>query len=275
MMDKLCWLVFLSGSYPVWKAWQANRRTALYHTMNWAGGAWAMWAGALGMAGRAPETTAPVRYLALCLTACGVVAVLGARRPGTVAWNFVVLGFLAVTLLPLAQAEFAGNRLHLEWYQAAVPGAVLVVGVLNYLPTRVAPAAVCLAGGCAVELLTLTGPDSAVGFMERLSPLTHWLLDLAPWMAYAGIRRRPQPASDFDHLWTDFRDRFGLVWSQRLREQFNRSAFHAGWPVHLYWQGLRVKEGLPRPEPGVQAEIVATLVALMKRFGSEKRGQDP
>jgi hypothetical protein len=40
-----------------------------------------------------------LRYLALCLTGCVGVAVLGARRPGVGAWDFVLLGLLAVLLL--------------------------------------------------------------------------------------------------------------------------------------------------------------------------------
>jgi hypothetical protein len=65
----------------------------------------------------------------------------------------------------------------------------------------------------------------------------------------------------------DFRDRFGLVWAQRVREQFNRAAANAGWPVRLYWQGLHLSAGAPLPEPAVQAEVVAALRALLKRFG--------
>jgi hypothetical protein len=224
-----------------------------------------MWAAALRPAGEQAEASAPERYLALCLSACVVVAVLGARRPGVGAWNFVVLGFLAVTLLPVAQALVAGG-LHLDWYQAALPGAVLLVGVLNYLPTRLGPAVVCLGTGAAVELLTLTGSEVLVASTERMAPFTRWLLDCGPWIAYVEIRRREPPASEFDRLWRDFRDRFGLVWSQRLREQFNRSAFHAGWPVRLYWQGLRMQGAPYQSDPSMQSEIKATLQALLKRF---------
>ena len=52
----------------------------------WAGGAWAAWVATTWAPG--PLAT----YLALCLSACAGVAVLGARRPGVTAWNFVVAG---------------------------------------------------------------------------------------------------------------------------------------------------------------------------------------
>ena len=32
-----------------------------------------------------------------------------------------------------------------------------------------------------------------------------------------------------------FRDSWGLMWSQRFREQFNRAAENAGWPITLRW----------------------------------------
>src|SRR5690349_1713002 len=98
-------LVFLMGVYPVWIAWQANRATSLAHAMYWMVAAWVAWGGmmlchALNVA--MPGRDVP-RYLALALTGCAGVAVLGARRPGMAAWNFVVLGLLAVLLLPLAE----------------------------------------------------------------------------------------------------------------------------------------------------------------------------
>ena len=96
------------------------------------------------------------------------------------------------------------------------------------------------------------------------------LLALAPWAAYTGAWGHPPPASEFDRLWLGFRDRFGLVWGQRLREQFNRSAVHAGWPVTLRWTGLRLRPGTSLPRPEVQEEILATLRALLKRFGPEE-----
>ena len=78
---------------------------------------------------------------------------------------------------------------------------------------------------------------------------------------------RPQAGvSAFDALWLDFRDRFGVVWGQRTREQFNRAAAHEGWPVALHWDGLVVEEGKTPPDA---AELVAKLQALLKRFGPE------
>jgi hypothetical protein len=193
--------------------------------------------------------------------------VLGARRPGVGAWNFVLLGLLAVLLLPLAEGL---GGLHLSWPRVLFLAGTLAVGVLNYLPTRLGPAALLLALGCGLELASVLPPDMVPDGLRPALPAGGLLLALSPWAAYTAGRGRPRPAAEFDRLWLGFRDRFGLVWGQRLREQFNRSAAHAGWPVVLRWTGLRLKPGAALPRPDVQEEILATLRALLKRFGPEE-----
>jgi hypothetical protein len=257
-------LVFLSGAYPLWVAWRANRRTSLAHAVGWAVAAWAAWGGLLVVAAGSGPTadTATPSYLALCLTGCAAVAVLGARRPGVGAWNFVLLGLLAVMLLPLAENLFVAGHA-LDPLRVVFLAATVAVGVVNYLPTRLAPAALLVGGACALELLRLAGQGDGEPALSGL------LAGLAPWAALAGWRRRPAPPSEFDLIWLDFRDRFGFLWGQRTREQFNRSAANAGWPVVLRWQGLRLRPGTSLPGPAVQTAIVATLRGLLKRFGEE------
>jgi hypothetical protein len=119
-----------------------------------------------------------------------------------------------------------------------------------------------VAVACIKEFFQLVGPESWHGWLAEM-PLTSSLsLALAPWAAYVAARRKRAAASDFDRIWLDFRDRFGVVWGQQVREQFNRSAVHAGWSVHLSWSGLVVAAA-----PGQDLEMVATLHALLKRFG--------
>ena len=104
-----------------------------------------------------------MRYLALCLTASAGVAVLGARRPGVGPWNFVLLGLLAVMLLPLAEGYLAHGAWHLEGPRTLFLAATLAVIVLNYLPTRLGPAALLVGVGAAVHLLLLGGPEDLRG----------------------------------------------------------------------------------------------------------------
>jgi hypothetical protein len=270
MIAGICGLIFATGIYPLALAWQANRGTTLFQAVHWAGAAWLAWGIAVGGADLFSETGLHVaRYVALCLTSCAGVAVFGARRPGIGAWNFVLLGLLAVMLLPLAEGALARGALHLEGPRTIFLAATLAVIVINYLPTRLGPAALLLGGGGTLQLLALAGslPSSREPALEVVSGVA---LAFVPWAAWERLRARPPAASEFDRIWLDFRDRFGLVWSQRLREQFNNSANHAGWPVILRWQGLRIVPGVEVVGAAEQEAMLTALQALLKRF---RRGE--
>src|SRR5439155_7670139 len=158
-MPALFLALFLIGFYPLLRAWWANRQTSLFQALNWVLAAWLAWI--LTVLFSDPSGAArpldPTRYLALCLTGCAGVAVLGARRPHVGAWNFVVLGLLAVMLLPLLETVIAGAP-SLDLLRVLFLSATLAVGVLNYLPTRLAPAVVLVALGCAGETVLLVAP---------------------------------------------------------------------------------------------------------------------
>jgi hypothetical protein len=210
-----------------------------------------------------------LHYVALCVTGCAGIAVLGARRPGVGPWNFVVAALLSILLLPFLESWVTGKALHLDAVRAIFLGATLAVGVVNYLPTRLALPAVVLAVEYVCEIGFLFAPVHGFSVTGEQPPLLDAWPGLVPWIALVCIGSAGPPASEFDRLWLDFRNRFGFWWSQRLREQFNRSAYHSGWPVILRWQGLRLRPGTALPEPAVQEELLATLHALMKRFGPD------
>jgi len=271
MRFALCF-IWIIGSYPLWRAWQANRRTSLVHALGWTFAAWLAWLAVICLASLGPASSVMVLcYLALCLTGCAGVAVLGARRPGVIAWNFVVLALLAVNLLPLAEGLLRGQSLHVDTFRRVFLAATLAIGILNYLPTRLALAMGFLSIGMALELAGLAllqEPDhGGSAFLQ-----TGWLcLALAPWAGYLTSRQRPDSSSNPDRLWRQFRDRFGAIWGLRLRDQFNRAAAHADWPIFLGWLGLRtLSTDAPRQSPEV-AKVMELLRALMKRFGAEER----
>ncbi len=251
-MSNNAWLIFLSSSYPLVCAWRANRQTSLTHALAWTSAAWLCWGLVLASNDNA------MRYLALCLTGCAEVAVLGARRPGVAAWNFVVAGLLLVLLGPLAEEALIGTPLQLGGVRTLFLAGTLAVGTLNYLPTRLAPAALLLGTACVLEVYSLLTGDASA------RPCVDLTVVLVPWAAWLVTRSHPQQSA-FDRLWLEYRDRFGFVWGQRLRDQFNRSAHHAGWPVDLTWFGLR--SSLPLDDATMTA-CRTTLLALMKRFGT-------
>src|SRR6266404_5962935 len=139
-MQSACLLVWLTGLYPLWRAWQANRQTSLLQAVSWAIASWASWGAALASAAHWPSLAATAScYFALSLTGCAAVAVLGARRPGVSAWNFVVAALLAVELFALAESTLTAGTLQLNFFRLACLAGPLAVGILNYLPTQLAP----------------------------------------------------------------------------------------------------------------------------------------
>jgi hypothetical protein len=252
-MNVLPALAMFTGFYPLARAVAANRTSTLRHALAWAAAALAAW-----VAVPLDADSLAVPYLALCLSGCAGVAVLGARRPGVGAWNFVVGGLLAVLLLPVA-AGLGTPRLELA--HLLFQGATLTVVLLNYLPTR-AGVAVPLAGAAfALELARL----SAVNIPDSVR-VTGWLtLAAAPWAVMVTLRRAPRGATD--RVWLGFRDRYGVLWAQRIREQFNRSAASMGLEVRLGWSGLR-------PATTDEDAPLATLRALLKRFGTDAGSAD-
>lgn len=256
LLQTLAWILYLSCVYPLARAWRANHTISLRDSVAWACVAWLSWLAAL-----AGGQSSAWHYMALCLTGCTGVAVLGARRPGVTAWNFVVLALLAVQSMPLAESLLRGGRLELDGLRIACLAGTLAVGVLNYLPTVFAPAALLLLAACGLHFAVLINPE--LPERDRLALLAYLSLGCVPWLALGCIRPKKR-LTELDRRWLWFRNRYGMVWGQRLREQFNRSAVHAGLPVVLHWVGFRVTGDLKQEQMDKARE---TLIALMKRFG--------
>lgn len=218
-------LALMTGFWPVCAAWIDSRGTTLRHAVAWAAAAWLAWT----LTPLAPDGPIPP-YLALCLTACAGVAVLGARRPGVGAWDFVVAGLLLVLLRPLLEGV---GELRLNGGHVATLAAALLVGLGNYVPTRQGPAALLLGGVCAAHLM---------GYR----PHPGWPL-AAVWLAWLLARPRGRGVAA---EWRAFRDRYGFAWAARQREQFAAAAANAG-------------------VEGDDERALTLLRATLKRFGEE------
>jgi hypothetical protein len=244
-----------SAGVPIARAVWANRRTTLAHALGWVIAAWFAWISATIVG------TASTRYLALALTACAGVAVLGARRPGVAAWNAVVAALLTVLLVPLGSRILSDTPRPSDAPYAIFLFVLLLVGIGNYISTRLTFAAVTLAIGCAVAIsIQEFNADSGESFFAQL------FIGLAPWSAWLRIAERQALSWQGDRLWRDFRDRFGVVWAQRLREQFNAAAANAKLPVELGWGGLRRADAASLSDED-RARCLELLRALMTRFG--------
>ncbi len=244
-------LAWLTLAWPLWCGWRAVRPTSLRHTHLWLTAAWLTWTVAL-VPSLLNLPLEPLRYLALSVSACAGVAVLGARQPGMAAWNFVVGGLLAVQMLPLLQQPWRGLHWQLEGPWALFLAGVVLVGLGNYLPTRWQWAVVGLGLWFGYEFAHLVWP-------EHRAPLPVAAAVVAVLLWRCAFRR---PAgSEFDRTWRSFRDSYGLVWAMRAREQFNNAAQHEGWHARLGWKRLVGAQASDPPE-----EMLAMLRAVLKRF---------
>lgn len=256
-MREFLFVLILTGICPLGVARLANRDTSLVFACWWAMAAWVC-------VSISPLESEVFSYLLLCAIASVVVALLGARHPHEGPWNFVVVGFLVIMMFPLAEGLFFRPTNPVLFF--FVLASILAVGCLNYLPTRLGAAACVLASGCLLEFSALEVPT-----LVRLeNDLYHQVLRkscfaLAPWLAWWMWPRNYPGRSDFDCLWLEFRNRYGLIWGLRVREQFNRSAANAGWPVQLKWNGLRNQSGAAL-SPDTEGEMLKTLKGLLQRF---------
>jgi hypothetical protein len=241
----------------------ANKRTSLLHAAYWTAVAWSGWGlmFCTSVTGFANDALDEIRYATLCLTAGVGIAVLGARRPHVAAWGFVVLGFLAVMLSPLVEHRMLGTPL-LPGLRAWLLGGSLILTVLMYVPTRFGLAAILVGIGCLDVYLCLEFPDWYPRY--RLADYALLGLSLAPWAGF--VRPAAHDLSEADELWLDFRDRYGLLWGLRFREQFNSSMLNVGVPVHLSWHGVRGGLCSPRLAEDQSEKVLETLRALRKRF---------
>jgi hypothetical protein len=235
-------ILTFSASWPLVAGARANRTTSLIHATAWAIIAWVGWMLA------AATGSCDTAYLGLALSACAGVAVFGARRPGAAAWNFVVVGLLVVLALPMGQAAALGTTVHSSTILSVFLATLIGLTVVNFLPTWLGIGAALFAVGCGIALhdSSTTAPGS---------PVASCCLGLAPWAAWAGLAIGGH-ARSADRRWLTFRDRYGLVWALRVREQFNRAAENAGMASRLEWKGIR-------PPDAAADEMLA---ALTKRF---------
>jgi len=176
---------------------------------------------AIGMpADESPGWLPAARYIAAVATLCPMMAVLGAKRPQDRAWQLIVLSLLGVLSLPAIQdvVYHYGQPVALDaawrWFVAIL----LVVGLVNYLPTRYAASSVLVFAAQAVLLadflpVSLPVPDS------HRAAIALGLVAAASVVARSGWPRRHRAMDAVHDLWLDFRDWYGILWALRVRER--------------------------------------------------------
>lgn len=231
---------------PVWRSRRALAPTTLAGAWCWAAAtavAWTMLAAAQPMLS-STRWVSHVHYLAAVLGVCPFVSVLGARLPGARVWHGVVVTLLLVLLLPCLSAAvgpMAPRPVTLDAMWSLFVLCVLAVGVLNYLPTRYAPAVLLYSVGQLCLLFPLSAWTSPhAGSWELQGNLASVAMVAAIWVARFRAHESVMRGLPEDRLWIAFRDLYGLVWGRRQQDRFNAVAAREGWPVRLTWIGIRL-----------------------------------
>jgi hypothetical protein len=207
------------------------------------------------------------------LLLCPQIAVLGARRPGVAVWNwFVLLPLLAVLGWPVAAAALAGARpgsFILETPPLVGILLVLLMGTGNYAGTRFR-LPFSLLVPCSVVLILISLKSSSLLTPPMSRALAVWCVGAAAAIAWRAARRPGAVRTGPDRVWHDFRDQFGIVWAQRVRERINERSTQEHWPVRLERSGFVAQtDGAAGVVAAADPRIEHTLRWLLRRFVDE------
>jgi hypothetical protein len=161
-------------------------------------------------------------------TFCAPLAILGAKRPQNRAWPFVIFAFLVISTGPQLLAISTGQVRSVMIVPAWFYYALVALGLVNYLPTRLCAAAGCWAAA-QVELLRGNVEIGAI-----LIPAASLLMVVSGSLNFAKSR-----AAGWDLVWQDFRHLYGLTWALRVMDRANALAIASKSPVRLNWRGFR------------------------------------
>ena len=213
-----------------------------------------------------------LRFAVGTSTFCPLMAVLGAKRPQDRGWQWVVLTLWIVLIWPAAQAVAlpAGVRVELFVAWKLFLWGLIVLGLLNYLPTRYWRSAILVALGQILLLrehlwLSNEGSDAVSQLVAYLS-----LLSAAGLVLSSSKRTTETKDSELATLssqWLSFRDSYGSFWALRLFGRVNQTAEQRQWPLRLDWSGL-VKIGEAEPTEEQLEELRQTIDSVIRRFNA-------
>jgi hypothetical protein len=272
----LLWLG--SSIWVLGKAHTAARGTALGGAVLWMVGAVVIVIAGQVLALREPVATGRpwcghATYLASLAAIAALISVFNARRPGARAWA-LLMGLLVVVLL-IPWLEGAGltvssdsmRRLRLGSPWSLFFLTLSIAGVVNYLPTRYGTSALLAGLGLGLECAGLTWTDLDASWRGRIWSLVPLFFAASIWAGFSSARQVRPAESDLERLWFWFRDHWGVVWSLRILERYNRSAEQAHLEARLGWGGAERRwiSGT------VETQATSLLAGLLRRFADPER----
>ena len=225
-----------------------------------------------------------LHYLAAIATCCPVVALLGAKKPQSRAWQWIVGALWIVLSLPAITAiTFTHTTLQLGGVWTSLLWILILLPVGNYLSTRyffpallAATAQIFLFVDCGS--ISLWGAASLVSEYSVVSP-TATALFLALFATLTAGYMTPKQSHLFKggdqttNLWMEFSQLYGLLWSRRVADRAEKLLDQSGIPIrvgpsHFYAQK---KDGTRQPILGdeLPPEVAVTLKNLLLRFVSQ------
>jgi hypothetical protein len=215
-----------------------------------------------------------LRLIAAPLAFCPAMAVLGAKRPQHLAWQFIVLSMWGVLAIPGLE-HFVLQRaaaIELHGVRIAFVMALIGLGVLNWVPTRHWEAAICIAVGQALLYVEqFPGlPNLAVGAFVAPGAAVFFVMGTVVLTLDVFAPRRDE--SGLDRVWLDFRDSYGALWALRVAERVDAAAAMHEWPLSLTWSGFRWNETPPEGADveNIPSAINVVLDNLLRRFVSQE-----
>ncbi len=255
---------------------QGLRGTTLTTTANWGIFTAAVWAAAGVLSAfvfpRHSEIQDQLWYWTAVVSVIPPIAVLGAKRPGSEAWNFFVLVPLVFVLGWPALTVWTSDgpdALRVETPVLIGFVLVLVMGCGNYIATQLALPALLYALGVVLVLAPCSTVSAGLGISFETFRISGTISMLLATL-WSGLILTHRPAATWgpDRVWNDFRETFGIVWTKRALDRINiEFASREQWPAQLGPDGLEWSSP-PTEEQRqqVEARLTYALHWLLRRF---------
>ncbi len=252
-------------------AWRVRGSTAV-PAAAWAVAAAACCAGIEAWAARGglaePSAAASARLVAVALSVCPAMSLLGAKRPQHGVWQVIVASLAVVIAMPAASAAVVrpGSFPDVHVLARGFLLVLVVAGWVNFLgTTKLAAATLLTLGLLLLARPFLPGVDTAGAMTASWADIVG-AGAAATGAVAAMLPSRPAAAEAISTPFIALRDTIGSAWTLRIAERFNAIAESRGWPCRLSLSGLEAggdpEDDAWRPQAGRVFE------SLMRRFVS-------
>jgi hypothetical protein len=210
-------------------------------------------------------------YWTAVLSLVPPIAVLGAKRPGSEAWNFFVLlplvcvlGWPALTVWSIS----GPGALRVESPVLIGFVLVLVMGCGNYIATRLAFPALLYALAVVLVLAPCSTATTQLASPATLRTAGVVAMTLCVCMARSAITRGWVQQTGPERVWRDFQELFGIVWMKRAMDRINiEFAEREQWPARLGPDGLEWSSPpTDKQRAAIEARLIYALHWLLRRF---------